>query len=72
MSDIPYAAFDPIFWLHHAYAERSIDRCGKCLYALEMLTVYSRSGKQSTRIHTQRHNPTLMALLPTPPEEPRM
>ena len=22
MSDIPYAAFDPIFWLHHANVDR--------------------------------------------------
>lgn len=26
MGDIPFAAFDPIFWAHHAM----IDRCGAC------------------------------------------
>lgn len=36
MSDIPYAAFDPIFWLHHAYAELFMDRCCNCLYRLGM------------------------------------
>ena len=27
MSDIPYAGFDPIFWLHHAYARTLFTDC---------------------------------------------
>ena len=34
MSEIPYAAFDPIFWLHHAYGSLPLQNCTINVYSV--------------------------------------
>ena len=75
MGDVPFAGFDPIFWLHHAFVKIKCQNVLQLIANENLVTVTLidslPSGKLCIRTHTLHPRSTLMAHTPMRPERQR-